>query len=114
MKIRKGDMVMVISGDSPRGTRGKVLMVIPEKNRVIVEGVNFIKRHTRPTQRNPKGGILEKEAPIHVSNVMLLDPKTNLPVRVGTKVLTSEGKKSRQRVRVSKKSGEIISAAKVK
>lgn len=113
MKIRKGDVVMVVSGEG-RGKRGKVLKVIPEKSRIIVEGMNFIKRHTRPTQRNPKGGILEKEAPIHVSNVMLIDPKSNLPVRVGTKVLTSEGKKSRQRVRVSKKSGEIVSAAKVK
>lgn len=106
-------MVMVISGEG-RGKRGKVLKVIPEKNRVIVEGMNFIKRHTRPTQRNPKGGILEKEAPIHVSNVMLIDPKTNHPARVGTKILTAEGKKSRQRVRVSTKSGEIISTAKVK
>ena len=113
MNIRKGDMVMVISGES-RGKKGKVLKVIPEKNRVIVEGMNFIKRHTRPTQRNPKGGILEKEAPIHASNVMLIDPKTNKPVRVGTRVLTPEGKKSRQRVRVSKKSGEIISSVKVK
>jgi len=113
MKIRKGDMVMLISGDS-RGKKGKVLKVMPEENRVIVEGVNFIKRHTRATQRNPKGGILEKEAPVHVSNVMLMDPKLNVPVRVGTRVLSEEGKAARQRARISKKSGEIISSAKVR
>ena len=113
MKIRKGDMVMVISGES-RGKKGKVLKVMPSDDRLIVEGMNFIKRHTRPTQRNPKGGILEKEAPIHASKVMLIDPKGDAPVRVGTRVLSAEGKASRQRVRVSKKSGEIIPAAKVK
>jgi large subunit ribosomal protein L24 len=113
MNIRKGDVVMVIAGED-RGRRGKVLKVLPERDRIIVEGMNFIKRHTRPTQRNPKGGILEKEAPIHASNVLLIDPKSNLPSRVGTKVLTAEGKRSRQRVRISKKSGEIVSAAKVK
>jgi large subunit ribosomal protein L24 len=69
-RIKKGDMVEVISG-SDRGKTGRVLRVFPEKGRVVVEGVNMIKRHTRPTQRNPKGGILQKEAPIHVSNVRL-------------------------------------------
>jgi large subunit ribosomal protein L24 len=113
MKIRKGDMVMVISGES-RNKKGKVLKVMPADDRLIVEGVNFIKRHTRPTQRNPKGGILEKEAPVHVSKVMLIDPKLNVPVRVGTRVLSAQGKASRQRVRVSKQSGEIISAVKAK
>ncbi len=113
MKIRKGDMVMVVSGES-RGKRGKVLKVMSAKERVIVEGINFIKRHTRPTQRNPKGGILEKEAAIHVSKVMLIDPKLNVPVRIGTRVLSEEGKASRQRSRISKKSNEIIPAVKVK
>ena len=69
-RIKKGDMVEVISG-SDRGKTGRVLRVFPEKERVVVEGVNMIKRHTRPSQRNPKGGILQKEAPIHVSNVRL-------------------------------------------
>jgi len=113
MHIRKGDLVQVLSGES-RGKRGKVLLVIPAKQRLIVEGINFIKRHTRPTQRNPQGGILEKEAPIHVSNVMLVDPKSNAPSRVRRQVLTGGGKTSRQRVRVAKKSGEIVPASKVK
>lgn len=113
MHIRKGDQVMVISGDH-RGKKGKVLKVLLAEQRVIVEGINFIKRHTRPTQRNPQGGILEKEAPIRVSNVMLIDPKSNEPTRVSFRVLSDKGKAARQRVRIAKKSGEIIPAAKVK
>lgn len=66
--VKKGDTVQVLSG-ADRGKSGRVLRVIPDKDRVVVEGVNIIKRHTRPTQRNPKGGIVEKEAPIHISNV---------------------------------------------
>ncbi len=66
--VKKGDTVLVLSG-ADRGKSGRVLRVIPDKDRVVVEGVNIIKRHTRPTQRNPKGGIVEKEAPIHISNV---------------------------------------------
>jgi large subunit ribosomal protein L24 len=69
-RIRKGDQVVVLRGKS-RGKAGRVLRVLPKKGRVVVEGVNIIKRHTRPTQRNPQGGILEKEAPIHISNVKL-------------------------------------------
>jgi large subunit ribosomal protein L24 len=68
--VKKGDQVVVLSGKD-RGRTGRILRVIPKKDRVVVEGVNIIKRHTRPTQRNPKGGILEKEAPIHISNVKL-------------------------------------------
>ncbi len=113
MHIRKGDHVLVISGES-RGKKGKVLKVMPAHHRIIVEGINFIKRHTRPTQRNPRGGIVEKEAPIHVSNVMLIDPKSNEPTRVNFRVLSAQGKAARQRVRISKKSGEIIPVAKVK
>ena len=113
MKIRKSDQVVVISGDH-RGKKGRVLKVYTEKQRVIVEGVNLIKRHTRPSQRNQQGGIIEKEAPIHVSNVMLLDPKSSIPTRVGTKMLTSSVKRSRNRVRVAKKSGEIIVDSKVR
>lgn len=107
MKIRKNDNVLVIAGNA-RGKRGKVLKVFPDRDRIIVEGVNIVKRHTRPSQRNPQGGIVQKEAPIHVSNVMLIDPKTNEPTRVGTKLIidASTGKKSR--VRVSKVSGETF------
>lgn len=113
MHIRKNDRVVVISGDH-RGKKGKVLKVLAAEQRVVVEGINFIKRHTRPTQRNPQGGILEKEAPIHVSNVMLVDPKSNEPTRVSFRVLSAKGKAARQRARISKKTGEIIPAAKVK
>jgi large subunit ribosomal protein L24 len=101
--IRKNDQVIVRAGKD-RGKKGRVLSVVPDKNRVIVEGVNLIKRHTRPNpQRNIKGGIVEREAAIHVSNVMLVDPDTNEPTRVGTKVL-SDG----TRVRISRKSGQAI------
>ena len=74
MKIRKNDNVMVIAGNDT-GKTGKVLKVFPKENRLIIEGINLRKRHTKPSQNNPQGGILEKEAPINVSNVMLLDPK---------------------------------------
>ena len=107
MKIRKNDRVMVIAGNH-KGSNGRVLKVFPEQNRVIVEGVNLIKRHTRPTQRNPNGGIVEKEGTIHVSNVMLIDPKLNVPTRIGATVLKGADKKSRNRARVAKKSGEVI------
>ncbi len=76
MKIKKNDTVMVIAGND-RGKTGKVLKVFPKESRVIVEGINLRKRHTKPSQKNPQGGILEKEAPIHISNVMIIDPKTN-------------------------------------
>lgn len=107
MKIRKNDMVMVIAGNA-RGKTGKVLKVFPDRDRVIVEGVNIIKRHTRPSQRNPQGGIIQKEAPIHISNVMLLDPKTNEPTRVGTKLIVDPATGKKSRVRVSKASGETF------
>jgi len=113
MRIRKNDIVVVISGDH-RGRQGKVLKVFPEKNRVIVEGINLIKRHTRPSQRNQQGGIIEKEAPLHVSNVMLVDPKLGVPTRIGIQTINNSSKASRNRVRVAKKSGEIIVEAKVK
>jgi len=102
MKVRKGDMVRVISGND-RGRVGKILKVFPEVDRVIVEGVNLVKRHTRPTPKNRKGGIVEKEGPIHASNVMFMDSRSSTVVRVGHKVLV-DGKK----VRVNKKTGEII------
>jgi large subunit ribosomal protein L24 len=103
MSIRKNDQVMVRAGKD-RGKKGRVLSVVPEKNRVVVEGVNLIKRHTRPNpQKNIKGGIVEREAPIHASNVMIVDPDTNEPTRVGKKVL-SDG----TRVRIGRKSGAVI------
>ncbi|MCL1632400.1 50S ribosomal protein L24 [Sporolactobacillus sp. CPB3-1] len=101
MHVKKGDKVQVITGKD-KGKQGVILAAFPAKERVIVEGVNIVKKHSKPSQAAPQGGILEKEAPIHVSNVMLLDPKTNEPTRVGHKIV--DGK----RVRVSKKSGEII------
>lgn len=113
MRIRKNDMVIVISGDQ-RGRQGRVLKVFPEKNRVIVEGVNLIKRHTRPSQKNQQGGIIEKEGPVHVSNVMLVDPKQGIPTRVGVQMIKNSDKTSRNRVRVAKKSGEIIVESRVK
>ena len=76
MRVRKNDQVIVIAGEN-KGSKGKILKVFPETNRVIVEGVNFIKKHSRPTQQNPQGGIIEKEASVHVSNVMVICPKCN-------------------------------------
>ncbi len=102
IRIAKGDTVMVIAGDD-KGKTGKVLMVIPEKNRVIVEKVNFVKRHIKPTQRNTQGGIQEKEAAVHLSNVQLVDPKTGEPTRIGVKRLPEGG-----RERIAKKSGETL------
>ena len=103
MSIRKNDQVIVRAGKD-RGKKGRVLSVVPEKNRVVVEGVNMIKRHTRPNpQKNIKGGIVEREAAIHASNVMIVDPDTSEPTRVGKKVL-SDG----ARVRIGRKSGAVI------
>ncbi len=100
--VRKGDTVMVVAGKE-RGKRGRVLRVIPEKNRVVVERVNMIKKHQRPTQRLRQGGIIEREGSIHLSNVMLLDPTSGKPTRIGMRAL-SDGKKAR----VARKSGELI------
>jgi large subunit ribosomal protein L24 len=107
MKIRKNDQVVVIAGNA-RGKRGKVLKVFPDQDRVIVEGVNIIKRHTRPNQKNPQGGIIQREGPIHLSNVMLLDPKTNEPTRVGTKIIRDTGTGKKQRLRLSRATGETF------
>ncbi|MBU8685594.1 MULTISPECIES: 50S ribosomal protein L24 [Bacillus] len=101
MHVKKGDKVMVISGKD-KGKQGVILAAFPKKDRVIVEGVNMVKKHAKPTQANPQGGILNQEAPIHVSNVMPLDPKTGEVTRVGYKV--ENGKK----VRVAKKSGQVL------
>jgi len=107
MKIRKNDQIVVTAGNA-RGKRGKVLKVFPDRDRIIVEGVNIIKRHTRPSQRNPQGGIVQREAPIHVSNVMLIDPKTNEPTRVGMKVIADQTTGKKHRMRVSKVTGETF------
>ena len=100
LNIKKGDRVTVIAGAS-KGTTGEVLEVLPKANRVIVEQVNIVKKHQKPTNENA-GGIIEKAAPIHISNVMLVDPKSGEPTRIGRKEV--DGKL----VRYSKKSGEII------
>lgn len=100
MKIKTGDTVVVISGKD-RGKKGKVIAV--KDGRVLVDGVNKVLRHTKPSQKNPQGGIIEQEAPIHHSNVMFYDAKAGKGVRVGYKVL-QDGTK----VRVSKKTGEEI------
>jgi large subunit ribosomal protein L24 len=103
IRIRKNDTVVVIAGKDA-GKRGKVLKVLREKNRVIVQGVNFIKRHTRPNpQRNIKGGVAEREAALHVSNVMVVAGEDDRRTRIGSKTL-SDGKK----VRVSRRTGEVL------
>ena len=101
LSIRTGDKVKVIAGKE-KGKEGKVLATLPHKERVIVERVNMVKKATRPTQRNPKGGLLEIEAPLHMSNVMLVCPKCSQPTRIGRK--REEG----TRVRVCKKCGNDI------
>jgi large subunit ribosomal protein L24 len=103
--VRKGDTVVVVAGKE-RGKRGKVLRVIPGKGRVLIERVNMIKKHQRPTQKLRQGGIIEREGPIHLSNVMLVDPQTDKPTRVGVRSL-ADGKKAR----VARRSGEFIDKA---
>jgi large subunit ribosomal protein L24 len=103
--VRKGDTVMVIAGKE-RGKRGKVLRVFPDKGRVIVERINMIKKHQRPTQKLRQGGIIEREGSLHLSNVMLVDPRSDKPTRVGVREL-ADGKK----VRLARRSGEMIDKA---
>ncbi len=100
-KIKKGDRVVVTTGRD-KGKRGEVRQVMPEDNRAIVAGVNLVRRHTRQTAQS-EGGIISKEATIHLSNLAILDPKTNKPTRVGFKIL-DDGRK----VRVAKASGDLI------
>ncbi|GGH14061.1 50S ribosomal protein L24 [Mucilaginibacter phyllosphaerae] len=102
LKIRKGDLVKVIAGDS-KGSQGKIVEVIIDKNRAIVEGANMVSKHTKPNAANPNGGIVKQEAAIHISNLALVEPSTGKTTRVGRK-LNDAGKL----VRVSKKSGEEI------
>lgn len=105
MRIKKGDTVFVRSG-AYKGKTGRVLFVNTTKNTVLVEGLNKKQRHQRPSQRNQKGGIVAKEAPIHMSNVALVDSAVGGPTRLGVKVIDDGGAK--KRVRISRKSGEII------
>ncbi|MDD2385418.1 MAG: 50S ribosomal protein L24 [Bacteroidales bacterium] len=100
--IKKGDTVYVNAGES-RGKQGRVLEVIRKKDRAIVEGVNIISKHQKPNAESPQGGILKKEAPVHISNLMLIDSKTGKPTRIGRRK-NADGKL----VRYSKKSGEEI------
>ncbi|MBU3681427.1 MAG: hypothetical protein RL699_213 [Bacteroidota bacterium] len=101
LKIKSGDTVRVIAGDH-KGSEGKVLRVYREKNKAVVEGVNMVSKHTKPSAKNPQGGIVKKEAPLHISNIALIDPKSKQPTRVGMKV---EGDK---KVRFSKKSNQVL------
>lgn len=107
MNVRRSDQVLVLSGEY-RGKKGKVLKVFPTQNRLIVEGINFIHRHLRPSSQMPQGGIVKKEAPIHVSNVMIICPKCNTPTRIKRDFLGKEGKNSRKKARVCKQCGEMI------
>lgn len=102
MHVKKGDTVIVNAGKD-KGKKGRVLAAYPKKDRVLVEGINLVKKHSRPSQANPQGGIVTQEAPIHVSNVALIDPKSGTATRIGYKLLDN-GKK----VRYAKKSGEVI------
>lgn len=101
LKIKSGDTVVVTTGEH-KGSEGKVLKVFLEKNKAIVEGVNTVKKHEKPSAANPQGGIKEKEAPIHISNLALVDPKSGEATRVGYR--TEDGKK----IRFSKKSNQVI------
>jgi large subunit ribosomal protein L24 len=101
-RIRKGDKVIVITG-ADKGRRGEVLLVRPKENRAVVQGVNLVKRHQKQTRMGEQGGIVEKEAPIHLSNLMLLDPKNDKPTKVGFRVL-DDGRK----VRVNRTTGDVI------
>lgn len=102
LHVKKDDNIIVISGKD-KGKKGRIIAAYPRENRVLVEGVNMVKRHTRPNPTNQQGGIIEREAPIHVSNVMHIDPKSGKPTRVGSKVLENGTK-----VRIAKRSGEMI------
>ena len=102
LHIKKNDTVVVLAGED-KGKTGKVLKVLVEKNRALVEGVNMVSKSTKPSAQNPQGGIVKQEAPIHISNLSLIDPKSGKATRVGIKV-TEDGKK----VRIAKKTGEEI------
>ena len=102
LRVKTGDTVIVIAGKE-KGKKGKVIATYPKKDRVVVEGLNLVKRHTKPSQNNPQGGIITKEAAIHVSNVMLVDPESGKPTR--TKMVVQE---DGTKVRTAVKSGKAI------
>ncbi len=102
LHIKKGDVVFVNAGDD-KGKKGRVLQVLVKEQRALVEGVNIVSKHTKPNSKNPQGGVEKKEAPVHISNLNVLDPKTGAPTRIGRK----ENDKGKL-VRISKKSGEEI------
>ena len=103
IKLKKDDIVVVLAGTS-KGKEGKIIKVIPSTNRAIVEGVNMVSKHTKPNAANPQGGIIKQEASINISNLMLVDPKSGKPTRVGRRRDEKIGKL----VRFAKKSGEVI------
>lgn len=100
-KIRTGDEVIVLSGNY-KGSKGIVSKVFPKKNKAIIKGINIIKKHIKSTVGNPKGGIIEKEASLYISNIACLDPKNGKPTRIGFQILNGE------KIRISKKSGEVL------
>ena len=102
LHIKKDDTVIVLTGED-KGKTGKVLKVLVEKNRAIVEGINIVSKSAKPSAKNPQGGIVKQEAPVHISNLSLIDPKSGKPTRISVKK-TDNGKK----VRIAKKSGEEI------
>ena len=102
LNIKKGDTVAVIAGEA-KGQKGRVLEVDREKNRALVEGINMVSKHTKPNAKAPQGGILKKEAPVHISNLMVVDPASGKPTRVGRRL-----NENNKLVRYSKKSGEEI------
>ncbi len=101
LKIKSGDTVRVIAGDH-KGSEGKILQIFIDKNKAIVEGINMVKKHTKPSAQNPQGGIVEKEAPMHISNLSLIDPKSGETTRVGYRI--DGGKKER----IAKKSDQVV------
>ena len=104
--VRKGDMVQVITGND-KGKVGEVMAVYPTKDKVLIQGVNRVYRHLKPSRQHPQGGRIQKEMPVHISNVLPLDPKTNQPTRVGFRIQADGGKE-----RFAKKSGESLGAVK--
>ena len=103
IKIKKNDIVIVTSGNS-KGVKGKVVKVLPKENRAMVEGANLVSKHTKPNAASPQGGIVKKEATIHISNLVMVDPKSGEATKVGRKIDEKSGKI----VRYSKNSGEVI------
>lgn len=107
LHVKRGDQVQIITGND-KGAKGRVLSVFPSKERVLVEGVNLKTHHDKPSQQNQQGGRIKREAPVHVSNVMLIDPKTGNPTRIGRRKIEGAGKNPSRWVRYSKDSNEVI------